>query len=81
MQENIKFGIICAVHKKSLKKILSENTQMDAKLRILMSGIKSLEQQMISLEKNLNFSNNNNKVNINSDFIKVINKCMSYCIY
>ena len=68
----IKFSSICKVHKKSLKKIISQNVRMGEKLEILITGQKNLENRIMGLEKSINNNNNNNNCKIDPDYVKVI---------
>ena len=64
------------VHKKSIEKIISQNAQIDSKLKKLIVGQKRLEQHITNLEKSININKN---TNIDPAYIMVIN-ILSYVL-
>lgn len=63
--------ILLLVNKKILEKLLRSDSQIIAKLDILINRQRSLENRLTDLEKKLN-DNNKNKNIANTDYIKVI---------
>ena len=61
-----------------MEKILNQNTQIDSKLEVLITGQKSLEERILNLEKSINNNNNNDSNSIDPDYVKV---CVIYQIY
>ncbi|CAB4390176.1 unnamed protein product [Rhizophagus irregularis] len=69
------------VNKKTIEKLLRNNSQIISKLEVLITGQKNLETRLSSIEKKLNDNNKNNNNTIDPEYVKELVKKVSKILF